>query len=199
MGTGVNSPSGEILPLKNVLNVPLLFLHGDKDTLIPASASVSTYDELRGLRPRVPPELHILKGRGHEITLAGDDGYTMPFLEHFRRDPFPRSIAMKITSLNYPRRYWVEVLEKNGGAAEIEGRILPDNTVEIKTKNVRKLRLLLRPELFDAPAAIRVRVNGKEQPPRELEKNCALFAQSTETYGDPFLSYTDEVVIDVPK
>ncbi len=199
MGAGVNSPSGEILPLKNVLNVPMLFLHGDKDTLIPSSASVTTYDELRGLHPRVPPELHILKGRGHEITLSDDDGLTMPFLERFTRNPFPRNIAMKITSLTYPRRYWVEVLEKNGGAAEIEGRILPDNTVEIKTKNVRKLRLLLRPELFDSPATVRVRVNGKEQPARELKVNCQLFAQSTETYGDPVLGYTDERVIDVPK
>ena len=124
---------------------------------------------------------------------------TMPFLEHFTRNPFPRNIAMKITSLTYPRRYWVEVLEKNGGAAEVEGRILPDNTVEIKTKNVRKLRLLLRPELFDVSTALRVRVNGKEQPALELKRNCQLFAQSAGTYGDPLLGYTDEMVIEVPK
>jgi pimeloyl-ACP methyl ester carboxylesterase len=199
MGAGVNSPSGETLPLKNVLNLPLLFLHGDKDTLIPSSASVTTYDELRGMHPRVPPELHILKGRGHEITLSDDDGFTMPFLERFSREPFPRSITMKITSLTYPRRYWIEVLEKDGGAAEVEGRILPDNTVEIKTKNVRKLRLLLRPELFDTGAAVRVRVNGKEQSPHELSKNCELFGQSAQSYADPLLAYTDEVVIEVPK
>ncbi|MGB7553494.1 MAG: dienelactone hydrolase family protein [Candidatus Korobacteraceae bacterium] len=199
MGAGVNSPSGEVLPLKNVLNVPLLFLHGDKDTLIPSSASVTTYDELRGLHPRVPPELHILKGRGHEITLSEDDGFTMPFLERFTRNPFPHNIAMKITSLEYPRRYWVEVLEKNEGAAEVEGRILPDNSVEIKTKNVRRLRLLLRPELFETAAAVRVRINGKERPAMELRRNCQLFAQSAETYGDPVLGYTDEMVIDVPK
>ena len=199
MGAGVNSPSGETLPLKDLLNVPLLFLHGDKDTLIPSSASVNTYDELRGLHPRVAPELHILKDRGHEITLSADDSLTMPFLERFTRNPFPRSLAMKITSLTYPRRYWVEVLEKDAGAVEIEGRILPDNMVEIKTKNVRKLRLLLRPELFDSSAAVRVRVNGKEQPARAMKPNCELFAQSAETYGDPLLAYTDEVVIDVPK
>ena len=199
MGAGVNSPSGETLPLKNVLHVPMLFLHGDKDTLIPSSASVTTYDELRAMHPRVSPELHILKGRGHEITLSEDDGLTMPFLERFHRDPFPRNLAMKITSLTYPRRYWVEVLEKDGGAAEVEGRILADNTVEIKTKNVRKLRLLLRKELFDSSVPVRVRVNGKEQPARELTNSCALFAQSAETYADPFLAYTEEVVIEVAK
>jgi hypothetical protein len=60
-------------------------VHGDKDPLIPYSATVSTYDELRALHPRVAPELHILKNRGHEITLSTDDGYTLPFLERFRR------------------------------------------------------------------------------------------------------------------
>ena len=199
MGAGANSPSGEILPLKNVLNVPFLFLHGDKDTLIPPSASVTTYDELRGLHPQVSPELHILKGRGHEITLSADDGFTMPFLERFTRNPLPRSLAMKITSLTYPRRYWVEVLEKGGGAAEVEGRILPDNTVEMKTKNVRKLRLLLRPELFDSAGTVHVRINGKEQSPHELSKNCEMFAQSSKTHADSWLAYTDEVVIEVPK
>jgi pimeloyl-ACP methyl ester carboxylesterase len=199
MGAGVNSPSGEVLPLKNVLNVPMLFVHGDKDTLIPSSASVTTYDELRGMHPRVPPELQILKGRGHEITLSNDDGLTMPFLERFHREPFPRNIAMKITSLTYPRRYWVEILEKDSGAAEVEGHILADNTIEIKTKNVRKLRLLHRKELFDTAAPVRIRVNGKEQPPRELTNSCTMFVRSAEAYADPFLAYTDEVIVDVQK
>jgi hypothetical protein len=123
----------------------------------------------------------------------------MPFLERFHRDPFPRNLAMKITSLTYPRRYWVEVLDKDGGAAEVEGRMLADNTVEIKTKNVRKLRLLLRKELFDSSVPVRIRVNGKEQPVRELTNSCALFAQSAKTYADPFLAYTEEVVIEVAK
>ena len=199
MGAGINSPSGETLPLKNVLNVPFLFLHGDKDTLIPSSVSVNTYDELRAMHPRVAPELHILKDRGHEITLTSDDGFTMPFLERFQREPFPRSLAMKISSLTYPRRYWIEVLEKDSGPAEVEGHILPDNAIELKTKNVRKLRLLLRPELLSGSGPVRVRVNGKEQTPQELKPDCGLFAESSKTYADPLLGYTDEIVINVAK
>jgi len=182
-----------------VLNVPFLFLHGDKDTLIPSSVSVNTYDELRAMHPRVAPELHILKDRGHEITLTSDDGFTMPFLERFQREPFPHNLAMKISRLSYPRRYWIEVLGKDSGPAEIEGHILPDNTIEIKTKNVRKLRLLLRPELFSGSGPVRVRVNGKEQATQELKPSCSLFTESTKTYADPLLGYTDEIVINLAK
>ena len=49
MGAGVDSPSGVHLPLRNLLDVPVLFLHGDQDPRIPSSASVKTYDELRSL------------------------------------------------------------------------------------------------------------------------------------------------------
>ncbi len=199
MGAGVNSPSGEVLPLKNLANVPVLLLHGDKDALIPSSASVTTYDELRALHPRIAPELHILKGRGHEITLSADDRYTMPFLERFRREPFPLNLSMKIANTSFPRRYWLEVMEKDTGPAEIEGRILPGNLIELKTRNVRRLRLLLRPELLGDTGPVRVRVNGKEQAPQEFKQSCDLFAQSAGTYADPALAYTEEMVVNIVK
>lgn len=199
MGAGVNSPSGEVLPLRNILNVPVLLVHGDKDPLIPYSASVTTYDELRALHPRVAPELHILKNRGHEITLSTDDGYALPFLERFRREPYPSNISMKIENLSFPRRYWVEIMEKDSGPAEIEGRILPNSTIALKTKNVRKLRLLLRPELQHPTGPMHLRVNGKEQPAQELKQSCDLFAQSANSYADPTLAYTDESIVNVVK
>ena len=192
MGAGMHIPNGETLPLENLQNVPVLFLHGDKDRTIPASSSVATADQLRSLHPRAAPEIHILKERGHDITLDSDDGLAVPFLERFRREPFPRNIAMKVVNLEYPRRYWVEVLEKDKGAAEIDARILSDNTIELKTKNAHKLRLLLRPELMDG--GVHIRVNGREQPPRELTQDCTLFVNSVNAYADPFLGYMEAVI-----
>jgi hypothetical protein len=199
MGAGVNSPNGEVLPLRNILNVPVLLVHGDKDPLVPYSASVTTYDELRALHPRVAPELHILKNRGHEITLSTDDGYTLPFLERFRREPYPSSISVKIANLSFPRRYWLEIMEKDSGPAEIEGRILPDSTIALKTRNVRKLRLLLRPELVQSTGPMHLRVNGREQPVQELKQSCDLFGQSANSYADLSLAYTDESIVNVVK
>jgi pimeloyl-ACP methyl ester carboxylesterase len=199
MGAGMNSPSGVKLPMRNLLDVPLLFLHGDSDPRIPSSASVNTFDELRGLKPRVPPELHILKGRGHDVTLASDDGYTLPFFERFTRNPFATSVSAKIWDPRFPRQYWMEVVEAENAPAELEGRILANNVVDIKTRNVKKLRLLLRPELFRSPGPVHVRLNGKDQPAIELKRDCRIFASSAETDADPYLAYTDEIVLDVSK
>jgi len=199
MGAGMNSPSGTKLPMRNLLNVPVLFLHGDKDPLIPYSASVSTYDELRSLKPCVPPELHILQGRPHDVTLASDDGYTFPFFERFTRDPYPRNVSVTIFDPRFPRQYWMEVAEGDNAPWELEGHITDGNVLDIKTRNVKKLRLLLRPELFPAAGPVHIRLNGKDQPPLALKRDCQLFVRSAATYADPFLAYTDEVVLDVPK
>ena len=199
MGAGMNSPSGTKLPMRNLRNVPVLFLHGDKDQLIPSSASVTTYDELRSLKPRVPPELHILQGRPHDVTLASDDGYTLPFFERFTREPYPPNVWATIFDPRFRRQYWMEVAEGENTPWELEGHISAGNVIDLKTRNVRELRLLLRPELFQSASPLRIRLNGKDQPPIELKRDCQLFLRSAESDADPLLAYTDEIVLEVPR
>jgi pimeloyl-ACP methyl ester carboxylesterase len=198
MGAGMDSPSGVHLPLRNLLDVPVLFLHGDQDPRIPSSASVKTYDELRSLKPRVPPELHILKGRAHEVTLASDDGYTLPFFDRFTREPFPQTISARVWDSRFPRQYWIELVGADNAPSEVEAHISSDNLIDITTRNVKKVRLLLRPDLFPSAGPIHIRLNGKDRPGFELIRDCQLFLRTAETYSDPFLAYTDEVVLDVP-
>jgi hypothetical protein len=197
MGAGMDSPSGVKVPMRNLLDVPVLFVHGDKDLRIPFSNSVNTFDEMRDLKPRVPPEVHLLKGRVHDVTLNTDDGYTLPFFQRFSREPFPPSVSAKIWDPRFPRQYWMEVVEGEK-VPSLEGRILPGNLIEIKTQNVKKLRLLLRPELFPAAGPIHIRLNGKDQPAFELKRDCQLFQRRAEASADPDLAYTDEVLLDVP-
>src|SRR4029077_708454 len=48
--------------LASAANLPILFVHGDKDTVVPESAPQATYDALNKMSPRVAPELRVLKG-----------------------------------------------------------------------------------------------------------------------------------------
>lgn len=198
MGAGLDTPSRVALPLQNLKDVPVLFIHGDKDPRIPASSSYTTESALRRLKPRVSPELHILKGRVHDITLANDDDLTQPFLNRFVREPFPSAIRAEFFDSRYPRQYWIEVLEANKSPAEVEAQILQGNLIDVEAKNVKKVKLLLRQELFASAGPIRIRVNGKEKPAVELKRDCRLFQSSAKEYADPFLGYTDEVVLEVP-
>ena len=198
MGAGLDTPSGTKLPLQNLLDVPVLFLHGDKDPIISASSSYTAESALRSLKPHVAPELHILKGRGHDIRLSDDGDYTLPFLRRFSRDAFPSAVTAKFFDSRFTRQYWIELPDVGKAIPEVEARILEGNLIDIDTKHVKKLRLLLRPELFPASGPIRVRLNGKELPPIELKLDCQLFQRSAQTYADPFLAYTDVVTLEVP-
>ena len=197
MGAGLDTPSLTKLPLQNLYDVPVLFVHGEKDPRIPVSSSQRTYDELRDLKPVTAPELHILKGRAHDVTLSNDDGFTLPFFARFTREPFPHTVKAIVFDPRFPRQYWLDVVEPGKESPEVDARILPDNTIDIKTRNVKKLRLLLRPELFAISGPIRVRLNGKEQAPFELKRDCQLFSHSAELFADPFLAYTEAIDLDV--
>jgi hypothetical protein len=75
------------------------------------------------------------------------------------------------------------VVEGDNAPSEVEAHISPDNLIDVKARNVKKLRLLLRPELFHSAAPTRVRLNGKDQPPLELKRDCQLFLRSADAYA----------------
>ncbi len=185
--------------LANVANLPVLLIHGDKDPLIDPACSQATYDALGKLSPRFPPELHMLKGRGHEITLDGDDGLTLPFIANKVRNPWPTRITARFADTTYPRQYWVELVAKKGGLATIDAQIKADNTIELSTKNVMRLRVLLRPEMFSSNGTIKVVLNKAEVYHGDLKQDCAVLQQSAAAAEDSALGYTQALEFDVSK
>jgi dienelactone hydrolase len=62
--------------------MPVLLVHGNEDTIIPVQCTEDLYKQLRKhARGQQDISLHILKDRGHDITLASDDGLTLSFID----------------------------------------------------------------------------------------------------------------------
>jgi pimeloyl-ACP methyl ester carboxylesterase len=190
MGEGVCLP--EIAAnLSNTANLPMLLVHGDKDPLISPTCSSETNEALRQLTPPSARELRILKNRGHDVTLQDDDGLSLPFLTDKVRVLFPAKLSLRIPDLSHPRRYWVEVIEKGAGTAEIEAQIEANGTIKLETHNVKRMRLLLRPEMLASIGTIRIIVNRKEMFRGELKQDCEVPPQSSGGQWDPALAATD--------
>jgi pimeloyl-ACP methyl ester carboxylesterase len=195
MGAGqCNEDVQKALP--NLANLPMLFVHGEKDARIPASCSKDTYDSLSGLHPRVAPQLRLLPDREHELTLQSDDGLTLAFLKDKIREPFPKRISLRLADLSFPRQYWVEVLEKKSGTVEVTAEIKLDNRFEIHSREVKKLRLHLRPEMFSQPGPVRVLWNGKLVYEGAVQDACA--ARSEASVVDPKLDLSDRKDFSLP-
>jgi hypothetical protein len=83
--------------------------------------------------------------------------------------------------------------------AEVRGSIDDHGTIRLDAQHVRRLRLLLRPDLFTVSAKMKVVLNGKTVFEGPLPNDCALYARTLADYGDPWLAYSAEMTFDVPR
>jgi predicted esterase len=179
-----------------IARIPFLFVHGDRDDVIPSWASERTAKAMRKANPQAVAEVHILPGRPHDIVHGRDEGLTFPFLEKQAREAFPKQVALRARTLDHPRAFWAEVLEKGGGLAEIDGTA-EGGTITLRTRNVRRLRLRLRREILDLSAPVRVVVDGKEAFRGAVTEDPALLLRSWRETGDPQLAHSAEIPLDV--
>ncbi len=188
---------GDPPPLSGLGRLPLLFAHGEDDDVIAVEASRETVAALQREAPGTRAELRVLPGRGHDVTLADDAGLTLPFLHDKRRAPFPREVAFELADLRAPRRFWLEVLEKDAGLARVEARIDDASVIHVKSRGTRRLRLLLRRELLPPGATeLRVRWNGREAWRGAASWDCALLERSAAATHDPFRAHSLEIALD---
>jgi dienelactone hydrolase len=186
----------DAIDARAIARLPFLFVHGDRDDLIPDQASRHTVAAIRKANPDAAAELHVLPGRGHDVVWGRDDGLTLPFLGRFARDPFPKRVSLRAHSLAYARAFWVEVIQKDGGTAEVDGTI-EGASITLRTKHVKRLRLLLRRDLVDLTQPVRVTVDGREAFAGRVAEAPALLLRSWRDTGDPQLAHSAEIAVDV--
>ena len=179
----------------SLARVPGLFVHGERDETIPSWASEETVKALRRANPGGTAELHILPRRPHDVRIGSDEGLTLPFLERFTRDAFPREVMLRAPRLPDARAFWAQVLEKGGGTAELDGTV-DGQAITLRTRRVRRLRLCLRPELLDLALPLTVRVDGREAYSGPLQEDPALFLRSWRDTRDPQLACAAQLELD---
>jgi hypothetical protein len=121
---------------------------------------------------------------------------SLAFLKDKIRNAFPKHISFRLPGLAYPRQYWVEVLEKKAGVAEVNAEIKPPNRLEIHSREVKKIRLHLRPEMFSQPGPVQILWNGKQVYAGPLQDACAAAAGSSA--ADPKLDLSDRKEFSLP-
>ena len=219
---GFTEPGGDRPFVSNVVHVPMLFLHGKKDPVIEAGATTKTVDSLRAQHADVAMKL--FPDREHEIVPgSGDDGMTVDFFEHHVGRVIPKKLDFTAATTVHARSYWIEILEKDDAPesealkadagireavrarlgslvrAEVRASIDDHNSIRLDAQRVRRLRLLLRPDLFPHEGAVKVVLNGKTVFEGPLPTDCALYAHTLAEHGDPYLAYSSEMTFEVPR
>jgi hypothetical protein len=197
MGAGVVMFQRDPPAVANLARLPMLFVHGSDDRVIPSYATEDTVTAIRRAAKDAPVRQEILKGRGHDLFLATDEGRTFEFFEGQKRDPFPREVSVRARVLAFGRAYWLSIVEKDGGMAEASAAVGEDRTIRVTTRRVRRLRLLLRREVL-LPGPLVVQVNGKTAWQGEVGEDCRLLQESWRAAADPFLAHSFGVEVAVP-
>ena len=197
MGAGVLLLGSRLPSLEGVARLPLLFVHGTDDAVIPTAGSADTVKAIRRADPDARVEMSTLSGRGHDVHVGADDGLTLPFFARHVRDPFPRRVRLRARTLASARSFWIEVLEKDGGTAAVDAAI-DGATITLETRHARRLRLRLRRELLP-PGPLRVTINGRAVFDGAMKEDCDRLARSWAETGDPFLAHSWETTVSVPE
>jgi pimeloyl-ACP methyl ester carboxylesterase len=175
--------------LANLRNIPLLLIHGANEPVITPDCSSTTQQSLIDLHPATEPVLKILPSHAHDITLDSDDGLTLDFFKDKIRNPLPRIVDLTETDALASRAYWVEIVDGKPGKSDLDARVKGDNTIDIHSHEIKRIRLHLRPELFSKPGNIRIVWNGKKLFTGALRDACSL--PSPVSTADPKLDLTD--------
>jgi pimeloyl-ACP methyl ester carboxylesterase len=179
--------------LPNLRNLPLLFVHGEDDPLISPNCSTITSNALSELGTAIQPELKILPNRAHDITLQSDDSLTLAFFKGKLRNPFPHDVEISLSGALAARGYWVEIVDGTPGKSHLEARVKSNNTIEIHSREVKKIRLHLRPELLPKPGDFSIVWNGKKIFTGPLRDRCTQLPTE-----DPKLDLADTRELELP-
>ena len=88
------------------------------------------------------------------------------------------------------------MIERTGGAAAVDGTI-DGQAIALRTRNVRRVRLLLRPELLDLATPVRVTIDGKPAYDGPVQPDPSLFLRTWRETRDPQMAAAAELVLGV--
>lgn len=204
MGAGQFAPylaAGRLPPSpENLAHLSVLFLHGARDRTIPGSLSRETLELLRRADRTAPAEYHRFPNRGHGIVPGrGDDGRTLAFFRRFEERSRPDRVRFRLRQPPAGRQYWLRVFPSPGAAAaQVEGEVRSGGRVELGTRVVARVQLLLSPVRFPTGERLRVRWNGDRVFDDRVPADCDLLERSYREEGDPHLAVTGVVTLSRP-
>lgn len=146
---------------ENLLNVPLLVIHGDND----ATVSVENSRHATRMLQRWGYNVRYweMPGWGHE-DLQQRPALIDWLLEH-RRDPAPRRVRLRSADLSGARAHWLEAraIEEPQRLIRAEAEVVKPGLVRIDSENLAAFELALPPSLRGSSTELRVVWNGKSQ------------------------------------
>lgn len=188
--------------LPNAAGLPVWFIHGDHDQVVPVLFDRRTRDALDVLG--LPYTYHEIAGSGHilPVVRAGPLRDEMvQWASLIVRNPHPRRIAHTAIDPYMGRAYWTRIdeFQREGASASLVAEIHDDGTIACETQNVRRLTIFCDPALVPSNAPLRVLIDGSVAFDGPVAPSPDALVDSWRDREDPSLVYPALVRIEVPR
>jgi predicted esterase len=180
----------------NMRNSPILILHGDRDNVISIEPNRKLVDFLS--RNRIPHKFIELRGVGHSVSFGSYHKKVMDFFQKHKRNPAPQKLNLVVDDMRYNRNFWIRVDEKRDPKerARVKAEIKKDQFI-LKTKNVKKISLLLNDFHYDSSTFYEVKVNNKIVFQGSLKLDPEILLESLNTEKDVARLYGVRLSFDI--
>lgn len=188
----------------NARNVPIFFIHGDEDEVVPVR--FDRWSKQRLERLGAEHVYHEIEGGKHVLSeqLTPDSPVItelVAWLGARVRDPHPETIEHRALGAYHGDAYWLRIEALRGDQARVVAEVHSGNRLELQATGVEKLRIYLDPERFKVGsrgAKLKLLLNGVARA-EKLRPSLEVVAESWARAHDPELLYTCALTLDVPR
>lgn len=156
-------PAGAEDLVRNALNYPAWFHHGDKDPAVPVAVSRDWVAKLKELGSNA--DYTEYPGVGHDSWVnAYADAQIFDWFSKFKRDRYPARVRFASYNYKYNKAYWVTLDHYVPGViAEIDVKFTAPNTIDIITAHLAGFTLNLagHPQ-YKSGQPLNVTLDGKK-------------------------------------
>lgn len=186
------------LLLDNVAMVPVYFVHGDEDEVVPVEPERWTHQELT--ERRLAHTYVEIKGGKHVLSsfLAGGDEAARfrEWLDTRVRRSSPRRVVHRAIGDYHAGAYWLRIDGRAGVSSRVEAEA-QKNRVLVATQGVSRLTLFVDPEVIDPKKSLTVVVDDRPAFQGRVRPSLQAVAESFARTRDPRLVYERMLTLDV--
>lgn len=124
------------------------------------------------------------------------DAEALPWMERFKRSPWPKKIVWLQDDIVHDRFYWLKIPADSGAKASDQIVATVDGqTLDLTGQVPAKTELRLSDELLDLDQPVTVRVNGKTVHAGEIPRTAGAIKRSLDERADPRMAATAILIL----
>ncbi|MBR1667578.1 MAG: hypothetical protein IJ693_04770 [Bacteroidaceae bacterium] len=187
--------------LLNLRNIPFMIWCGAQDAAYNRNTECTKRGlEMDSLQNNDPEgyrhQTHIVKGKAHWMDL--EDAAALPWLQQYKRNPYPTQIVWQQTDVPHAHFYWLTAPSEQLQRGKTVRLALKGNTVNIQQCDYTQLTLHFNDQMLNLDHPVTIKFKGKTLFKGKLQRTLANLQNSLSQRGDLQYMFPAQTTVKIP-